>query len=95
MNKLEDIVDAIVVTLILVAVSLFVLGCRSVKYGYKTDEVEIEARYFCFLNQEVEGLSLNTDLFQAKLDEQNSNNDEAVESMSGVVGDVVSKLVIP
>jgi len=73
----------------------FMCGCSSVKYSYVRGDVEIEARYFRFLNQEVEGLSLNTELFQAKLDEQSSNNDKNIESITGVVGDVVSKVIKP
>jgi len=73
----------------------FMCGCSSVKYSYVRGDVEIEARYFRFLNQEVEGLSLNTELFQAKLDEQSSNNDEAVGGISSSIGKGLGQVVVP
>ena len=95
MNKDKNQTLAILILCTLVIILCFMCGCSSVKYSYKRDDVEIEARYYRFLNQEIEGLSLNTELFQAQLEDQKSDNDEAVGSISSGIVEGLGKVVIP
>jgi len=92
MNKLTASILSIVIG---GGIAFLLVGCSSVKYSYKRDDVEIEARYYRFLNQEIEGLSLNTELFQAQLEDQKSDNDEAVGSISSGIVEGLGKVVIP
>ena len=96
-TKMKEEKQALTILILctLTIILYFMCGCSSVKYSYVRGDVEIEARYFRFLNQEVEGLSLNTELFQAKLDEQSSNNDEAVGGISSSIGKGLGQVVVP
>ena len=91
----DNIVDITLIIALLIGIAFLLVGCSSVKYSYKRDDVEIEARYYRFLNQEIEGLSLNTELFQAQLEDQESNNGEAVGSISGGIVEGIGKVVVP
>ena len=82
MNKDKNQTLAILILCMIVIILCFMCGCSSVKYSYKRDDVEIEARYYRFLNQEIEGLSLNTELFQAQLEEQEADNSDAVKAIT-------------
>ena len=91
----DNIVDITLIIARLIGIAFLLVGCSSVKYSYKRDDVEIEARYFRFMNQEIEGLSLNTELFQAQLEDQNADNTEVAGSITSGIVEGIGKVVVP
>ena len=76
-------------------------GCASIKYEYTAYhengalKSETKARYFRTFNQQIEVGNLKTDLFEARLEDQKADNNEAVKSVTSGIVEGIGKVVTP
>jgi len=97
----NKIADAVFITGVIALIVFAFTGCSSVKLSHQTYHpdgtlgTDTQVRYDRFLNQEIEGLEIANELFTARMDEQASDNDEAVGSIASGVVEGIGKVVTP